>query len=120
VFATSSPTRSRITSLITLREPHDRHAYYDWLYGGELAYNAADHRIFHHINDGRFLDRTAVEVPSTSVLSYVKRTTRSKRFSFTAWSTFRLLTSESPCAPPFFLAPLVARNNIGANRKSYF
>jgi len=44
-----------------LRVPHDRHAYYDWLYGGELAYDAADHGIFHHIKDGRFLDRTAVD-----------------------------------------------------------
>ena len=44
-----------------LRVPDDRHAYYDWLYGGELAYDAVDHGIFHHIKDGRFLDRTAVD-----------------------------------------------------------
>jgi hypothetical protein len=44
-----------------LRVLDDRHAYYDWLYGGELAYDPADRGIFHHIKDGRFIDRTAVD-----------------------------------------------------------
>jgi hypothetical protein len=44
-----------------LRVLDDRHAYYDWLYGGELAYDQADRGIFHHIKDGRFIDRTAVD-----------------------------------------------------------
>ena len=44
-----------------LRVRDDRHAYYDWLYGGELAYDAADRGIFHQIKDGRFIGRTAVE-----------------------------------------------------------
>src|SRR5262249_17410631 len=44
-----------------LRAPDDRHAYYDWLYGGELAYDPADRGIFDHIKDGRFIGRTAVD-----------------------------------------------------------
>jgi len=44
-----------------LRVRDDRHAYYDWLYGGELTYDAADRGIFHQIKDGRFIGRTAVE-----------------------------------------------------------
>jgi len=39
----------------------DRRAYYEWLYGGELSYEPADLGIFHHIKDGRFIDRTAVD-----------------------------------------------------------
>src|SRR5262249_24698689 len=44
-----------------LRVLDDRHAYYDWLYGGELEYDPADRGIFQHIRDGRFLDRTAID-----------------------------------------------------------
>ena len=44
-----------------LRVRDERHVYYDWLYGGELAYDAADRGIFHQIKDGRFIGRTAVE-----------------------------------------------------------
>jgi len=44
-----------------LRVRDDRHAYYGWLYGGELAYDAAGRGIFHQIKDGRFIGRTAVE-----------------------------------------------------------
>jgi len=43
-----------------LRVRDERHAYYDWLYGGELAY-VADRGMFHQIKDGRFIGRTAVE-----------------------------------------------------------
>ena len=44
-----------------LRVQDERHAYYDWLYGGELTYDADDHGIFQHIMDGRFIDRSAVD-----------------------------------------------------------
>ena len=44
-----------------LRVQDDRHAYYDWLYGGELTYDPADRGIFHQIKDGRFIDRVPVE-----------------------------------------------------------
>lgn len=43
-----------------LRVRNDRHAYYDWLYAGELAYDAADQGIFPQVKDGRFIGRTAV------------------------------------------------------------
>jgi hypothetical protein len=42
-----------------LRVRDERHAYYDWLYGGELAYDGADHGVFERINDCRFIGRTA-------------------------------------------------------------
>jgi hypothetical protein len=44
-----------------LRVRNERHAYYDWLYGGELEYDAADHGVFRGIKDGRFIGRTAVD-----------------------------------------------------------
>ena len=44
-----------------LRVADDRHAYYDWLYGGELSYDAADRGIFHQIKDGRFINRTSID-----------------------------------------------------------
>jgi hypothetical protein len=44
-----------------LRARDDRHAYYDWLYGGELSYDNADRGTFHQIKDSRFIDRTAVD-----------------------------------------------------------
>jgi hypothetical protein len=40
---------------------NERHAYYDWLYGGELEYDDADRGVFHNINDGRFIGRTAID-----------------------------------------------------------
>ena len=42
-----------------LRVRNERHAYYDWLYGGELEYDAADHGVFPRIGDARFIGRTA-------------------------------------------------------------
>ncbi len=44
-----------------LRVQDERHAYYDWLYGGELEYDAADRGVFHQIKDCRFIDRTAAD-----------------------------------------------------------
>lgn len=44
-----------------LRVRNERHAYYDWLYAGELEYDAADRGVFPKIKDGRFIGRTAVE-----------------------------------------------------------
>jgi len=44
-----------------LRVRDERHAYYDWLYGGELEYDVVDRGVFHKIKDGRFIGRDAVE-----------------------------------------------------------
>ena len=44
-----------------LRVRDERHVYYDWLYGGELEYDASDHGVFHKIKDGRFIGRDAME-----------------------------------------------------------
>ena len=44
-----------------LRVRDERHAYYDWLYGGELEYDAADRAFFPKINDCRFIERAAAE-----------------------------------------------------------
>ncbi|HVO23797.1 MAG TPA: hypothetical protein VMW56_09225 [Candidatus Margulisiibacteriota bacterium] len=44
-----------------LRVRDERHAYYDWLYGGELEYDAADRGVFHKITDGRFIGRDAAD-----------------------------------------------------------
>jgi hypothetical protein len=44
-----------------LRVRNERRAYYDWLYGGELEYDASDRGVFPKITDGRFIGRTAVE-----------------------------------------------------------
>jgi len=44
-----------------LRVRDERHAYYDWLYGGDLSYDASDRGVFHAIKDGRFIGRDAVD-----------------------------------------------------------
>jgi hypothetical protein len=44
-----------------LRAPNERHAYYDWLYGGELEYDGQDRGVFRRIRDCRFVDRKAVD-----------------------------------------------------------
>jgi hypothetical protein len=44
-----------------LRVRDERHAYYDWLYGGELQYDASDGGLFEGIKDARFVGRQAVE-----------------------------------------------------------
>jgi len=44
-----------------LRVRNERHAYYDWLYGGELEYDSADRGVFRNISDGRFIGRTAID-----------------------------------------------------------
>src|SRR5262245_5311042 len=43
-----------------LRAPIDRHGYYEWLYAGELQYDAQDRGVLQGIRDGQFVDRTAV------------------------------------------------------------
>ena len=43
-----------------LRVRDERHAYYDWLYGGELGYDPKDHGSFSSVKDCRFVDRTAL------------------------------------------------------------
>ena len=43
-----------------LRAPIERHAYYAWLYAGDLAYDGADQGVFHDVRDGRFVGRDAV------------------------------------------------------------
>ena len=43
-----------------LRAPMERHAYYAWLYAGELDYDAGDHGVFREIRDARFVGRNAV------------------------------------------------------------
>ena len=42
-----------------LRAPIERHAYYDWLYAGDLAIDARDRGVFHDVRDARFVDRSA-------------------------------------------------------------
>ena len=44
-----------------LRVRDERHAYYDWLYAGELEYDGADHGYFPRVSDCRFIGRTAAE-----------------------------------------------------------
>jgi hypothetical protein len=44
-----------------LRVRDERHAYYEWLYGGELGYDAADRGVFRDVRDCHFLGRTAVD-----------------------------------------------------------
>jgi hypothetical protein len=44
-----------------LRVRNERHAYYDWLYAGELEYDARDRGFFRDVRDARFVGRTAVE-----------------------------------------------------------
>ncbi|HEY2774036.1 MAG TPA: hypothetical protein VGK20_08280 [Candidatus Binatia bacterium] len=43
-----------------LRVRDERHAYYDWLYAGELQYDGADHGVFDHVEDCRFVGRSAL------------------------------------------------------------
>jgi hypothetical protein len=38
----------------------ERHAYYAWLYAGELGYDDADHGVFRDVHDGHFVGRDAV------------------------------------------------------------
>lgn len=44
-----------------LRVRDERHAYYDWLYGGELSYDADDHGILRGVKDNHFIGRDAVD-----------------------------------------------------------
>jgi hypothetical protein len=44
-----------------LRVRDERRAYYDWLYGGDLEYDASDRGVFRKIKDGRFIGREAVD-----------------------------------------------------------
>jgi hypothetical protein len=44
-----------------LRVADERHAYYEWLYAGELGYDPADHGRFAVVRDGRFVDRAAAD-----------------------------------------------------------
>jgi hypothetical protein len=44
-----------------LRVRNERRTYYDWLYGGDLAFDAADRGVFRDVRDGHFIGRTAVE-----------------------------------------------------------
>jgi hypothetical protein len=43
-----------------LRVKNERRAYYDWLYGGDLAYES-DQGVFHDVRDARFVGRDARE-----------------------------------------------------------
>jgi hypothetical protein len=42
-----------------LRAPMERHAYYAWLYAGDLSYDAGDGGVFRGVHDGRFVGRDA-------------------------------------------------------------
>lgn len=44
-----------------LRARNERHAFYEWLYGGELAYDGADRGVFRAVRDGHFVGRKAVD-----------------------------------------------------------
>jgi hypothetical protein len=44
-----------------LRVRNERTAYYDWLYAGELSYDAKGRGVFAKVNDGRYVERQAVE-----------------------------------------------------------
>jgi hypothetical protein len=44
-----------------LRVRDERHAYYDWLYGGDLEYDPTDRGVFSNIGDCRFIGRTPTE-----------------------------------------------------------
>src|SRR5262249_40696005 len=44
-----------------LRVRDERHAYYDWLYGGELSYDAADRGVLPGVRDNRFSGRDATD-----------------------------------------------------------
>ena len=43
-----------------LRAPNERHAYYDWLYGGDVGWDG-DRGVFTGVRDGHFVDRAAVD-----------------------------------------------------------
>lgn len=43
-----------------LRAPIERHAYYDWLYAGDLAYDGRDRGLFRDVRDARFVGRSAL------------------------------------------------------------
>jgi hypothetical protein len=43
-----------------LRAPIERHAFYDWLYGGKLDYDDAGNGWFHDVEDGQFVDTFAI------------------------------------------------------------
>jgi len=44
-----------------LRARDERHAYYEWLYAGELEYDVSDRGVFHDIRDCRFVGRSALD-----------------------------------------------------------
>jgi len=42
-----------------LRAPIERHGFYEWLYAGDLAFDALDRGVFHGVRDARFVGRSA-------------------------------------------------------------
>jgi hypothetical protein len=44
-----------------LRVANERRAYYDWLYGGDIRFDAVGRGYFEGIHDGRFVERQAAE-----------------------------------------------------------
>ena len=43
-----------------LRAPIERHGYYEWLYAGDLGYDAGDRGVFRDVRDARFVGRSAL------------------------------------------------------------
>lgn len=43
-----------------LRVPMERRAYYEWLYGGDLKFDADGRGFFENIRDGHFVERSAI------------------------------------------------------------
>jgi hypothetical protein len=65
-----------------LRAPSEQHAFYDWLYGGELRYDDRGKGWFHEVRDGRFIDRTAVNGDRYEYLFLYEADYEPERFQF--------------------------------------
>jgi hypothetical protein len=65
-----------------LRVRDERHAYYDWLYGGEVKYDADDRGFFRDVRDGHFVGRSAVDGAEYDRISLREAAYESERIQF--------------------------------------
>jgi hypothetical protein len=65
-----------------LRAPSEKHAFYDWLYGGELRYDERGRGWFREVRDGRFIDRTAVNGARYEDISLYEADYEPEKFQF--------------------------------------
>ena len=101
-----------------LRVRNERHAYYDWLYGGELELRRRDRGVLPQ-RQGLSLrrPRRPSTAPSTSASRCAKPTTSRRRSSSTGWSTFPFARELRKVGVSHRFSAPVPERNIASNRQ---